>query len=110
MQFTHCSNSINFPSPHEVRSYYRALLILHKLQIMDCKIWTPFSTVLKLWQAQHTEVIMESSLICGHTVLLEALGLTKRCQILTLLLALAGKLSSTTAPTVLPILSFTIVN
>lgn len=61
---------------------------------MDCKIWTPFSTVLKLWQAQHTEVIMESSLICGHMVLLEALGLMKRCQILTLLLALAGKLST----------------
>lgn len=77
---------------------------------MDCKIWTPFSTVLKLWQAQHTEVIMESSLICGHMVLLEALGLMKHCQILTLLLALAGKLSSTTAPTIFPILSFTIVS
>lgn len=78
MQCTRCSNAINFPSPCEARSYCKIPLTLHKLKIMDCEIWAPFSTVLRLWQAQCTEVITETSLICGRMVLSKVLRLTQR--------------------------------
>lgn len=73
-------------------------LILHKLNIMDCEIWVPFSTVLKLWQAWCTEVITELLHLQPHGPTESFWVDTKNRPNPILLLALAGKLGSAAIP------------
>lgn len=79
MQFTHCSNTVNFPSPHEAESYYRIPPIQHKLTTMDCEICGPFfccgPAVAGMVYRGNQRALCPAA---GHMILPKVLGLTKR--------------------------------
>jgi len=66
---------------------------------MDCEIWAPFSAVLKLWEARHTEVIIEILNLPLHGPTKSFWVDTKNRPSPILLLSLVEKLSSTSAAT-----------